>query len=322
MKDGGKLLGVVSVAKAYASVQPYIDRSQQKIRTWGFLLLAGAAAIGLAFTWRLTRSLNRLRQYARRVSAGDKTTPPKSSSLEISELGSALELLREKVEGKQYVENYIHTLTRELKSPLAAIRGASELLEEDLSAAERERFVGNIRDQSLRLENITEKMLALASVEHRQKLEAPLILDLHEIVAGGVSNTQHIANARGVAIRVSGEEGRVVRGDRFLLNQAVNNLIDNALDFAPTGSEIQVAIVAGAGETILEVRDRGPGIPDYALDKIFDRFYSLPRPGSGKRSTGLGLSFVREVAHLHGGSIDVRNHPEDGVLARLRLPEI
>jgi two-component system sensor histidine kinase CreC len=66
--------------------------------------------------------------------------------------------------------------------------------------------------------------------------------------------------------------------------------------------------------------DRGPGIPDYAVERVFERFYSLPRPGGGDRSTGLGLPFVREVAHLHRGQASLRNREEGGTVAELLLP--
>ena len=70
----------------------------------------------------------------------------------------------------------------------------------------------------------------------------------------------------------------------------------------------------------ISVRDQGQGTPDYALEHMFERFYSLPRPATGRKSTGLGLAFVREVARLHGGSADFANRPEGGALARIRLP--
>ncbi|HQK88790.1 MAG TPA: ATP-binding protein, partial [Acidobacteriota bacterium] len=68
------------------------------------------------------------------------------------------------------------------------------------------------------------------------------------------------------------------------------------------------------------VHDSGPGIPAYALDRVFERFYSLPRPDTGAKSTGLGLALVREAVALHGGSVELANHPSGGTLATLRLP--
>ncbi|HRE19273.1 MAG TPA: two-component system sensor histidine kinase CreC, partial [Rhodocyclaceae bacterium] len=147
IKAGEKIIGVLTIARPNANLQPFVDRSQQKIRNWGLALLAASAAIGLFFTWRLTRSLNRLRRYARDVAEGRKTPLPESGNTEIAELGRALEAMRERLEGKQYIEQYVHTLTHELKSPVAAIQGAAELLDEEMPRPARATFLANIREQ-------------------------------------------------------------------------------------------------------------------------------------------------------------------------------
>ncbi len=110
-----------------------------------------------------------------------------------------------------------------------------------------------------------------------------------------------------------------LRGDALLLRQALGNLLDNAIDFAPAGSVIELAGHAADGHAVLSVRDSGAGIPAYAQERLFERFYSLPRPDGGK-SSGLGLPFVREVMALHRGSVEVGNGAAGGACATLRLP--
>jgi two-component system sensor histidine kinase CreC len=110
-----------------------------------------------------------------------------------------------------------------------------------------------------------------------------------------------------------------VPGDRFLLVQALVNLLDNAIGFSPDGAAIEVGVRVADGRVRIEVADRGPGVPDYASERIFERFYSLPRP-DGARSSGLGLGFVREVAALHGGTIELVNREGGGATATLELP--
>ena len=124
--------------------------------------------------------------------------------------------------------------------------------------------------------------------------------------------------ARGVRLQVRAEEGSVA-GDALLLRQALGNLLDNAAGFAPPGSCIELTAQCHGSQVEIAVRDRGEGIPAYALERVFERFYSLPRPSTGK-STGLGLPFVREVASLHGGTAEVFNHRDGGACARLCLP--
>ena len=99
----------------------------------------------------------------------------------------------------------------------------------------------------------------------------------------------------------------------------MGNLLDNAAGFAPPGSCIDLTARRQGDQVAITVRDRGAGIPAYALERVFERFYSLPRPAAGK-STGLGLPFVREVASLHGGTVEVGNHAEGGACACLWLP--
>ena len=95
---------------------------------------------------------------------------------------------------------------------------------------------------------------------------------------------------------------------------------DNAIAFSPDGGEIEIAVRSAGATQVVEVRDHGPGAPDYALPRVFERFYSLARPATGRKSTGLGLAFVREVARLHGGDASFENAPSGGAIARIVLP--
>lgn len=120
-------------------------------------------------------------------------------------------------------------------------------------------------------------------------------------------------------LEVNGE-AVLVRGERFLLARAVANLVQNAVDFSPKGGRVHVAVRREAERVVaVVVEDDGPGVPEFARERIFERFYSLPRPHSGRKSSGLGLSFVREVADLHEGSVRVENRAEGGARATLML---
>ena len=123
-----------------------------------------------------------------------------------------------------------------------------------------------------------------------------------------------------VALTVKGGAGLRVRGERVLLREALVNLLQNALDFSPAGAAVQLSAMPAARRVELVVEDNGPGVPDYALARVFERFYSLPRPGSGRKSTGLGLSLVREIAHLHAGDAALVNRPEGGTRASFWVP--
>ena len=317
--DDGRIIGVLTVAKPNRALAPFIARSQSVVMRWGWVLMGVALAIGLLMAWWLARQLGALRRYAHAVTVGERAPPPQAAG-EFGELGQALETMRARLEGKQYVEQYVHALTHEMKSPLAAIRGSAELLERPLPDADRVRFAATVRAQSERLAEMIDKLLALAAVEHRQHLETRERVDLVEVVDAAIAQcTQRTDDAR-VTVQRSGEATATVEGDAFLLRQAVANLVENAAAFAPAESVIEVSIVREDASVVVRVLDAGPGVPDYALPRVFERFYSLPRPEGGSRSSGLGLCFVAEVAGLHGGQAALANRETGGAIATLALP--
>ncbi len=320
--DGDKIIGVLTVAKANRTMEPVIARSQRNILRNGGWLLGLSALIGLAMTWWLVRGIGRLNRYAQAVSSGERVPPPPPRRDEIGDLGRALEMMRRELEGKQYVEQYVQTLTHEMKSPLAAIRGAAELLQEPLPEAERARFAAHVQGQSERLTEMIEKLLALAAVEHRGELRQSERIDAADLIAEVIGESAPKLMQTGIGIVESMPEKSIaIEGDRFLLRQALRNLLDNAIDFSPQGSGIEVACALDGQDAVIRIGDRGPGVPEFARERVFERFYSLPRPQGG-RSTGLGLTFVREVAGLHDGSIQLVPREGGGSWAELRLPAL
>ena len=316
----GELIGVLSLAKPMSSIAPYAERAAQRVKQSGLLLLAATAAIGLFFTVWLTWSIQRLRNYARAVAEGRKAEPPTGGGHQFSELARALAQMREKLEGKQYVEKYVQNLAHEMKSPLTAVIGAAEILEGDLPADDRRRFAESIGEQSRRLQTIIDRMLTLARLEQLQSPEGTLAVDLQKLLKTSIELRRPQLDARRLDCRPIADAGIIeARGDAFLLQQAVLNLLDNAIEFAPEGSTIEVTLKAADGNAEITLRDHGSGAPDYALPQLFDRFYSLPRPATGRKSTGLGLALVREVARLHGGEAGFSNHPEGGGVGWIRL---
>ena len=317
IRDGNRVVGVLTVAKPNSAIAAFIARSERTILRWGFLLLGTALAVGVLAAWWLSRQLGGLRRYADKVTAGERATLPDSAG-EFADLGRALETMRERLEGKQYVERYVHALTHELKAPLAAVRGASELLESPLPEADRARFATSVREQSERMAQMIDKLLALAAVEHRQRIEQPTDIDVRILIDAAVAP---FADG-GVQLRVDTSDvaGLRIRGDTFLLRQLLSNLVDNACDFSPTDGVVDVEARSDGAQLSIVVADRGPGVPDYALPRVFERFFSLPRPGGRSRSSGLGLAFAAEVAALHGGTVRLENREGGGTRAIVELP--
>ncbi len=319
IRDGKAVIGVLSVAKPMSTVQPFVVRSEQKILRRGAVLLGLSLLVGAVFAWWLNESLGRLMTYIADAEAGRKASLPDLGNNEIGVLGRALEALRFKLEGKEYVEELMHTLAHELKSPIAAIQSSAELMQEDMPAADRQRFLANILSQNARQRQLIDRLLALVKLEKQQALSAPEAVDLPALLAVVGADFSARLSSRSLTLAVQAGPC-VVQGDPLMLRQAIGNLLDNAIDFATPGSTIRMACGVEQGAALVEISNDGPRLPDYAQHRLFERFYSLPRPDGGK-STGLGLPFVREVMSLHGGTVSVGN-AASGVRASLRLPRL
>ena len=315
----GQLLGVLTVIQPNSSFDPYITAAGQAVVRKGIWLALLCTLIGGAFSAWLAWRVGRLRRYAEAVTRGATAIQPERSRDELGQLGRALATMREQLDGKAYVEQYVQTLTHEMKSPLAAINASAELLCAPMPEADRARFAASIGEQGARLAQMIDRLLALATLEQHRSLPERKPVDLTQLVRQQVAASESNARQRGLAIQLQLPAVAMVQGDAFFLRQALSNLLDNALDFAAAGP-VQVAVEAADGGYWLRVSDDGPGVPDYARERVFERFYSLARPHTGQRSSGLGLNLVAEVARLHAGRVALDNRPAGGACAGIWLP--
>ena len=318
--DDGKIVGVLTVAKPNLSLQPFIDNAQRTVKTQSLWLvvLSLFATVGMAF-W-LTRSIRKLTSYADSVARGERRDVPKLSETELAKLASSMDNMRRQLDGKDYIEKYVHTLTHELKSPVSAIKGAAELIQPNMPEKDQRRFVDNIQFEIERIDEVINRLLALVTVEAKESLEDIQKVDLREVLKQVVSSKELVMAEKQLSVSLNVASDVSVNGDLFLLTQAVDNLLQNAIDFSASGQQIDI-IVSGEDNIDVSIKDNGEGIPGYALDKIFERFYSLPRPETHKKSSGLGLCFVKQIVGLHGGKVSLENCDDGGVLASLKLPK-
>jgi two-component system sensor histidine kinase CreC len=324
VRDGARIIGVVTVAKPNRTLQPYIDAARARLVTLGASLVIIGLAIGAGLSWWLSLAIRRLTTYASDVSTGGRGEAPRLPGGELADLARALESMRVQLEGKAYVERYVQTLTHELKGPLSGIHGAAEVLRGDLSPSERAHFLDHIDTETARLQHMSERLLNLALVEQRRGLEDRSAIPLAPLLDELFASVEARARKREVSLLHEVDADAQVSGERFLIRQALSNLLDNAIDFTPAGGRVHVSSAPGrtsdnAPALTVIVRNDGEPIPEFALPRVTERFYSLPRPATGRKSTGLGLSFVAEVATLHGGTLAV-NNVAGGVEARLTVP--
>jgi two-component system, OmpR family, sensor histidine kinase CreC len=317
--DGPTIIGAVTVGKPNRTVEPFIRRASQRLGRLGALTTLVGLGMGAVLLVWLSRTIRRLTDFARAVTLGKRTEVPSLPGSELRQLAESLERMRQELEGKGYVEHYVHTLTHELKSPLSAIVGATELLQ-DGSRNERDvRLLMNIQTEASRLLSLTDRLLRLAELEQRQSISVHETISLDQLWTEIQASFASKADVGRVSLVSQIADGVLVVGDPFLIRQAIDNLLDNAIDFTPPGGRVEVRVTWEGPTVHIAVQNDGAPIPDYALARLPERFYSLPRPQTGRKSTGLGLSFVKEATELHGGTFRIENVP-GGVMAVIVLP--
>lgn len=325
IRHGQRIIGALTLRKPKVDQWPFVEQRVQKVRLSLLLIGSGIALFVSAVLYWVLHPLRRLTAYMQAVERGERPAMPSlRSSQEVQSLATALESMRDELEGRDYASRYVQTLTHELKSPLAAIRATSELLAEGVEdEAQRQRFLHSLRSETERTEHLIRQLLRLAEVERMKSLPKPAEIDFSPVVRHAVAELSAAAEAKQVQLQldVLPDAPMLVLGDEMLLRRAVMNLVENAIDFSPAGSVVQLLLADMVTEVRLTVLDKGPGIPDYAQGRLFERFYSLKHQVTGRKGSGLGLCFVKETAELHGGSISLQNHSEGtGVAAQLELP--
>jgi two-component system sensor histidine kinase CreC len=316
----GRMAGVLTVGKPTTSINTFLKNAKPQIFKVGLAAMVAAIVLSYLVSIWITRPIKRLTRYANDVRQGKRFDFPKLDRSEIGEMGKAFAKMQQTLEGKEYVEQYVQKLTHEVKSPLSAIRGAAELLEEKMPAGQRTLFLNNIRNEANRIQALVDRMLELSALENQKILRKVKRFAVAALFQAVVESKRAILGKRQLQLTTQIPDKARVKGDKLLLNQALSNLIQNAIEFSPAASEIIIRSQIEGSRLKLIVEDRGAGIPEYALGKVFDRFFSLQRPVSREKSTGLGLNFVAEVAKLHGGTVRLDNRTLKGVRATLTLP--
>ncbi|MDQ6638912.1 MAG: two-component system sensor histidine kinase CreC [Pseudomonadota bacterium] len=316
-----EIIGVVSVGKPVQSFGQYVEAARKKTLELGATSVVAVLLLVVILSVWLVRPFGVIADYVRYVRAERSFSLPRLGRRALGAFGAAYDEMRDALAGRNYVADYVQTMTHEVKGPLSAIRGAAELLQEPMADADRARFVANIARETQRIQELVDRMMELTALESRRSLDHAAPVALRALAAEVAASAAPTALARGLVVELlPGDADPVVAGDAFLLQRALANLVDNALDFSPPGGRVTIEVIAHARSCDLVVRDGGPGIPDFAEGKVFEKFYSLARPATAKKSTGLGLSFVKEIADLHRGRATLKNQPAGGALATLSLP--
>lgn len=305
----GDIIGVVSTGKPTRNINRFISHLSTNL-LWISLVAALATLLtGLVITLWITRPLLRLEQYARGVSRGERPVLPALGHNEVGRVGKALESMKAALDGKSYVADYVQSLTHELKAPIAGIRGAAELLQEPMSDARRNQFLNNIIEQGSRMQELIERLLKLAAIEYQSSLERHDKVVLKELITAVCRSLEDYASQHRVSLEYSCDPSLSITGDSTLLQDALSNLIRNAIEFSPTESVVLIGAIQNDASVYISVKDSGPGVPPFAEEKLTQRFFCLPRT-DGSKGSGLGLSFVHEIMQLHNGKLNYHRETE------------
>jgi len=315
----GDIRGVLTVAKSNATANWFIVAAQRNIWSLGIALLGAGTLVSAILSLYVSRPLRRLTEYVKDVRDGRRDAGPPQARGEIGDLTQAFEEMREALEGKKYIERYVQTLTHELKSPVTAIRGAVEILQEASLSPDQAHFLANIEREGSRILGLAEQLLVLSSLQTQRVLAQREGFVLNDVLEEAIQALQGELEVEKVTIQRNESEALTVSGNRFWIREAVKNIVRNAVEFSPEGDVVEIGLERVEGWISLAVRDRGPGIPEWALEKVTNQFFSLPRPSSQRRSSGLGLSIVKEVMELHGGELAISNREGGGAEVRLRF---
>jgi len=306
-----------------------------------FLLSLFFGALG---SYRISRNIRRVEKYTRELFKGEDVSIP-NVNVQFNKLAVVLENARSDVELKDDVDEYIETLAHELRTPITGIRLTAEnllipmgienyLLEEKddkkskvltKEIKKRREFIRSILDSNKQMDSLVSRLLALSRIERRDKLtetEKLKILPIIENVLKVYGTHNRLIVSKNITINLDGVDKKsTVFAEKILLEQALGNILKNALEFSPKAGTITIKSSESNTYVTIVVLDEGPGIPPHVSSKLFTRFFSVARPDTGRRGNGLGLRFVRKIMQLHGGDITIKNRLlQVGTEAKLRFP--
>ena len=218
--------------------------------------------------------------------------------------------------------DFVANVSHELKTPIGALLLLSEAVlgaKDDPAAVEK--FATRMQIESKRLTDLVQEIINLSRLQDSDPLSVPSELNVQDLVSEAIDQSQVGADSRKIQISSGEIANGVVLGDRDQIIMAIQNLVENAVNYSPEGTKVTVSSTVEDGIVTITVIDQGIGIPESEKDRIFERFYRVD-PARSRQSggTGLGLSIVKHVATNHGGEVSVWSVEDVGSTFSLKLP--
>ena len=315
--NNGEIIGSVVV------VAPLIDlMGESYLLRFIFYIFVISLLFGFLGSYRISRNINRIQKYTSNLFGGEDVLMPDLNN-QFNKLARTIRDARADVELKDDVEQYIDTLAHELRTPITGIQLTAENLLTPMSDKQRKRFVENILESNRHMDILVNRLLELSRIERREALKNVEILNIKEAVNTVLNAPSRVKTIldKDLNIDIQISSNATLNGEKILLEQAIGNIINNALDFSPASGKITIKASQTNNAITIIVLDDGAGIPPQVINKLFTRFFSVTRPDTGARGNGLGLRFVRKIMKLHGGEVSLQNRfIQQGAEARLRFP--
>jgi signal transduction histidine kinase len=295
----------------------------QAIRIASIILIVGL--ISLWLTRHITSPILKLRETANQLARGNlsaRVGEPRRKD-ELADLYHDFDNMAEQIESLLASQQRLLTdISHELRSPLARLSVALGIAHRT-AVPEGRLALFRIEREAERLNRLIGELLNLARLESGNRPFTGVRLDLLQIVQEVVSDANFEANGRNRSVRLLSESPCAVDGNESLLRSAIENVIRNAVNYTPEGSEVEVALLdENQGHTALvRVRDHGPGVPEDSLSTIFEPFYRVDEARDrAAGGIGLGLSITERAVRGHGGTVEAHNAPDGGLVIEIRLP--
>jgi two-component system, OmpR family, sensor histidine kinase SenX3 len=218
--------------------------------------------------------------------------------------------------------DFIENISHELKTPIGAIALLAEAIQGAADDAEtRARFSGNLIKESNRLTHLVQDIIELSRVQSEEVLATAELIDLNRVISDAVDRNEQLAVSRNIRVLFQSQAGPEVYGNREMLTTAVKNLIENAINYSSSGSQVGIGSKSIGDIAEVTVTDSGAGISAENQARVFERFFRVdPSRSRETGGTGLGLSIVKHVAKIHQGEVKLFSQPGVGSTFTLRLP--
>lgn len=220
--------------------------------------------------------------------------------------------------------DFFANVSHELKTPVSAMGLLSEAAVDAADDPEAvRRFAGKLQTEAVRLGSLVNELIALSRLQGADPLLDLAVVEIDAVIDETVSRVSTAAENSGITITTDGPSGFLMRGDRSLLITALTNLVDNAINYSPSGTVVSISRVLRDGQVQIAVTDRGIGIAPEFQERVFERFFRIdPARSRATGGSGLGLAIVKHVAANHGGTAALWSHPGTGSTFTLQLPVI